>query len=148
MITLTDEQRARIDYLLYECEDDVSFVDTLSQFDSSAELHAFAKQFNWDGGCAELEAVLNHPLCDRGTALMVYWLGEPLYFADFSTADDVPDVNRGGYHFVKHVESLLMVDRFQYNSIRFDPMADLNVVQRRRIENHSRIPTALKSANC
>ena len=124
---LTAEQKARIEYLLYECEDDAVFARTLAQISSPAELHAFAYDFNWDCGVEELRAVLEHPLCDRGTALMIYWLGDPMYFADFSTADDVPDVNRDGYRFIKFVESQLVADRFTSNEIRFDPMVILSV---------------------
>ncbi len=47
-VQLNNEQRARIDYLLYDCQNDASFADTLSQCESSAELHAFAEQFNTD----------------------------------------------------------------------------------------------------
>lgn len=145
---LSDEQRTRIAYLLYECPDDASFADALSHIDSSLELHAFAEQFNWDSGSTRLAALLNHPQCDRGTALMIYWIGEPVYFADFSSEHDAPRVNRDGYRFLKCVESLLMTDQFQHNQIRFDPTVDLNVAQRRRLEKDSRIPDILKKPNC
>ena len=144
---LSDEQRTRIEYLLYECPDDASFAVAISHIDSSLELHAFAEQYNWDSGTTRLEAILNHPCCDRGTALMIYWFGDPVYFAEVSSEGDVPRVNREGYGFLKRAESLLRADHFQYNQIRFDPTADLNVVQRRRLEKDLRIPDILKKAN-
>ncbi len=147
-MSLTDEQLARIDFLLYECEDDATFAETLLRIESSAELHALAQQINWDGGFDELNAVLEHPLCDRGTALMVYWLGEPTYFADFASDDDVPPVNQPLKQFLNRVENQLMTEHFKSNTICFDPMADLNVVQRRKIENIASIPSALKRPNC
>ena len=147
-MSLTDEQLARIDFLLYECEDDATFAETLHRIESPAELHALSEQINWDGGFDELIAVLEHPLCDRGTALMIYWLGEPTYFADFASDDDVPDVNRPLKQFLNRVENQLMSEQFKSNIIFFDPMAELNVVQRRKIENIATIPSTLKQPNC
>ena len=147
-MSLSDEQLARIDFLLYDCEDDATFGETLQRIESSAELHAFAQQINWDGGFDELDAVLGHPQCDRGTALMIYWLGEPAYFAEFTSVDDVPDVNQPLKHFLNRVETRLLTDQFKSDKIRFDPMADLNVIQRRKIENIASIPAVLKQPNC
>ena len=145
---LTDEQLARIEFLLYECEDDATFAETLLHIDSSAELHALAQQINWDCGFDALEAVLEHPLCDRGTALMIYWLGAPTYFADFASDEDVPDVNRSLKEFLNRVQNQLMSEQFKSNTICFDPMVEMNVVQRRKIENTGTIPAVLKKPNC
>ena len=95
-----------------------------------------------------LEAVLEHPLCDRGTALMIYWLGEPTYFADFASDEDVPEVNRSLKEFLNRVQNQLMSEQFKSNTICFDPMVDMNVVQRRKIENAGTIPAVLKKPNC
>jgi hypothetical protein len=145
---LTDEQLARIDFLLHECEDDAVYVETLLRIESSAELHALAQQINWDGGLDKLNAVVDHPLCDRGTALMIYWFSEPMYFADFTSDDVVPDVNQPLKRFLNRVETKLMTEHFKSNTISFDPMSNLNVVQRRKIENVASIPSALKRPNC
>ena len=147
-MTLTDEQLDRIDFLLYECDDEATFAETLLYIESSAELHALAQQINWDGGFDELDAVLEHPLCDRGTAMMIYWLGEPTYFSDFVSDEDVPEVNQPLKHFLNRFENQLMSEEFKSNTICFDPMAELNGAQRRKIENAATIPSALKQPNC
>ena len=147
-MSLTAEQLARIDFLLYECEEDESFTETLTRVESSAELHAIAQQMNWGDGFDRLSAVLEHPLCDRGTGLMIYWLGEPTYFADFKSDDEVPAVNQAFKRFLDRVATQLTTGHFKTNTIRFDPMAEFNVVQRRKIENISSIPSALKCPNC
>jgi|SaaInlStandDraft_1057018.scaffolds.fasta_scaffold63185_3 hypothetical protein len=147
-MSLTNEQLARIDFLLYECEDDEIFAETLLCIETSSELHALAQQINWDGGFDELNAILDHSLCDRGTALMVYWLGEPTYFADFESDDDVPVENQSLKQFLNRLENQLMTEHFKFNTICYNPMADLNVVQRRKIENIASIPSALKRSNC
>ncbi len=147
-MSLTAEQLARIDFLLYECEEDESFTETLTRVESSSELHAIARQMNWGDGFDRLSAVLEHPLCDRGTGLMIYWLGEPTYFADFKSDDEVPAVNQALKRFLDRIETQLTTGHFNTNTIRFDPMAKFNVVQRRKIENISSILSALKGPNC
>ena len=130
---LTHEQLARIDFLLYGCEDDPTFAQTLRRIDSSAELHALTQQINWDDGFVRLNEILDHPLCDRGTALMIYWLGDPTYL-DATASDQVVSKGNQQIHvFLKRVETQLMSYYFKHNTIAYDPMVDLNAVQRRMI---------------
>lgn len=147
-MTLTPAQRARIEYLLYECEDDTSFEKEFAKIETSEELHEFASEFNWDCGFSELDAVLTHPLCDRGTALMIYWLAEPVYFADFSCIEDVPNVNREGYRFVNHAKNLLTQNCFESNEISFDPSSVMSLGQRHRVAKGCGIPVELTTPNC
>ncbi|MGN6545548.1 MAG: DUF4274 domain-containing protein [Aureliella sp.] len=145
---MTDQQLARIDFLLYDCEDDDTFAETLRRIESPAELHALAAQIDWDGGLSKLNSIVAHPLCDRGTALLIYWHGEPAYFAEFASNEDVPAVNRPLKQFLNRVEAQLMTDHFKSNTICFDPMSGMNAVQRRKIETVTSIPSALKRPNC
>jgi len=145
---LTPTQVARIEYLLYECEDDASFTREFEKLETSEELHEFASQFNWDCGFSELDAVLAHPMCDRGTALMIYWLAEPVYYVDFASIEEVPDVNREGYRFVMRVRDLLTQDVFQENRIPFDPQSVMSIGQRRKIARGCEIPPELAVPNC
>ena len=45
----------------------------MSQIESPEEPNAYASGFNWDCGCDEMKEVIRHPLCDMGTALLIYW---------------------------------------------------------------------------
>ena len=97
---LTAEQLERVRYLADDVwadeskTEDESWVDfdcTLAEM-SAEELHAFVEQMNWDGGGANrLKRVLAHPLCDRGTALMAYWRGQPTFFLPYQTRERVRD---------------------------------------------------------
>jgi hypothetical protein len=145
---LTPEQRDRVERLLYDCEDATAFRRELDSIKSAIELHEFSRQFNWDGGFDELEAVLHHRLCDRGTALMIYWLAEPVYFLDFDNPNDIPSVNLPLSQFVNTVRDMLLKNQFESNQIRFDPADVMSVGQRLRVRKESAIPPELTIPNC
>ncbi|MBL8018703.1 MAG: DUF4274 domain-containing protein [Leptospirales bacterium] len=83
----TEAQKARLSYLLEDAwlaldeersEDTVTTqanpVQASSEIESAAELHYSSRHFNWDTGTETLESVLEHPLIDRATVLMIYWM--------------------------------------------------------------------------
>lgn len=89
---LSGEQIQRLLFLLSDGwideadEDDYSrswetFRHELLQIDSPIALHCLAANLNWDYGTTGIRMALDHPLCDAGTALMLYWLGEPGHIA-------------------------------------------------------------------
>ena len=41
--------------------------------ETPAELHAVMQAFNWDDGFVVPTAVLQHPACERATALLMYY---------------------------------------------------------------------------
>src|SRR5712691_6236599 len=45
------------------------------------EWHQVAWNWNWDSGVEALQWIIRQPMCDRGTALLVYWMGGPRYLA-------------------------------------------------------------------
>lgn len=48
--------------------------------------HQVALSWNWDYGIEDLDFILDQPSCDAGTALSLYTLSEPNYFADRFTS--------------------------------------------------------------
>src|SRR5262249_48616010 len=50
-----------------------SFVATL---DSAEALQRLANAYNWDDGFEVPTAIADHPKCDLGTALNLFWLAE------------------------------------------------------------------------
>lgn len=54
-------------------DDDMVTIECLQ---SKEELHVVADHLNWDGeGVESLYAILDHPHCDAGTALLLFWKG-------------------------------------------------------------------------
>jgi len=76
---------------------------------------------NWDDGFAKLNAILKSPLCDRATACAIYWMGQPGYFLQYSKANEVPEVHRKNYRFIKKLEQQIMDGVFSENQLPFDP---------------------------
>ena len=87
----TEERReliARLVEDLWETEDEFDhFFTTVTD---PEELHLFAYHFNMGTGVAELRKVVRHPLCDRGTLLLIYWRLSPGFFYSEVKVGDYP----------------------------------------------------------
>ena len=65
-----------------------------------------ARRHNWDSGYKKLYTILDDENCDKGTALMMYWLSCPQFFTQYANAEECPSYNRANYLFVKHIEKI------------------------------------------
>lgn len=148
-MNLSDAQKERIEYLLYEAEDENQFLSEFNKIATKEELHELAQNINWDGGYFELEQIISHPNIDRGTALLLYWYGEPQYFTKYSSAEEVEECNRQNYIFIKKVERMLLENDFKSNEIPFNPVQHLNMnlIQQKKLKGNLGIPESLKVAN-
>lgn len=91
---------------------------------SPAELHAFAKAWNWDGGTERMRDVIEHPNCDAGTALLVYWYASPQFYSVFASRDDVPEWARDTYDLIVDIEGRYLRGAYKTTAIAYDPKAD------------------------
>lgn len=57
---------------------------------SSAEQYYLASIYNWDDGITILNWIIDSTKCDKGTAIMIFWMSEPDYYFDHAeeTIDD------------------------------------------------------------
>jgi hypothetical protein len=129
-MSLTPTQRERLRYLIEDewvDEDDEersmrSFRTAICGVESPEELHIFAGNFNWDCGWHELTVVLEDSRCDYGTALMVYWLGQPDYFyrkielGEPLSSDEIDTWER-----LKWLEERLLSGGYIRRQIAFEP---------------------------
>ena len=138
---LAPHQAARIRTLLdggwadQACSDEqpeywITFDRLLAQIESPEELHAFADQWNWDRGTPPMRRVLDHSLCDRGTALMIYWRIDPVFFLNpkHDTRKKVeavlwPDAIIH-WDILRQIERRLAANDFRSARIPFDPTND------------------------
>jgi hypothetical protein len=81
-----------------------------------------ARKHNWDNGYKKLYAILEDENCDKGTALMMYWLSCPQFFTQYANAAECPGYNRDNYLFVKHIEKIF--PSIQKEIISYSPKAD------------------------
>ena len=135
-MALTPQQRERVRYLAedewVETDDEATrwadFDRGLAQM-SAEELHAFVRDMNWDGGGADrLRRVLAHPRCDRGTALMIYWLARPRFYIKYGTRERVRDELWASalddYDMLREIERRFESGGFATADIPFDPAND------------------------
>jgi hypothetical protein len=98
------------------------FFDTATD---AEELHLYADGFNWDCGIGELRRVIRHPLCDRGTAFLIYWRGAPGFMAQFADRSETCNPDQAEhYDLLREIEEKVMAGHFQTHRFRYDPRND------------------------
>lgn len=93
------------------------------------EWHQVADQWNWDNGSDPLRWIVEQPNCDRATALLIFWRGEPSYFWDGPATRN--EWLASGRHFSadNYDLAVLIVDRwcgqgYARRKLAYDPMGD------------------------
>lgn len=89
---------------------------------TAVRYYKLAKEHNWDDDYEALYGILLDPGCDQGTALMIYWLGKPKYFCQFTDRMEVPSYNRENYDLLKMIEKKY---RAYPKIISYDPKDDI-----------------------
>lgn len=132
MTDLTSEQKKRIEYLSTdawvvdsgspsdEAMSTANFRRTLALM-SSIELHHFACNFNWDCGVDELLAVVGHPECDAGTAMMIFWLGQPVHYYRRYQRGKLEEHEQPVFDLLRIIENRLELGEFSHSKIACDP---------------------------
>jgi hypothetical protein len=152
-MALTPEQAERVRYLAEDEwggvseDEDAQWADfdrVLSAM-TPEELHAFVRKMNWDGGGADrLNRVLRHPCCDRGTALMIYWLAQPTFYLAYETRDRVRDELWASalddYDMLREIERRFAVGDFASADIPYDPANDEGVDRTRKHPRRRPVP--------
>ena len=100
------------------------FTEFFASVKDSEELHVFAESFNWDCGDKELTQVIRHPLCDLGTALLVYWRGQPGYFLRYATRQEAKPYERAGYSLLREIERLVKKGAYKSARLSYNPRDD------------------------
>jgi hypothetical protein len=94
----------------------------LAQVESSLELHQIAANLSWDTGFNVLEKVITHPLCEKGTALMIYFLGKPhWYYQHLQKGKPLIGDQPQSFAFLQRIEQSVMNQQFCIGVIGFDP---------------------------
>ncbi|UAB73211.1 DUF4274 domain-containing protein [Vibrio sp. SCSIO 43132] len=94
---------------------------TVEGLASKEEIHYAAANYNWDDGNFDvLNAFLDHPKCDAGTANMLYWKGSGFHAAKFSSSSQEK-------HFYEKLLSKFKERGFATYQIAFDPYDELFV---------------------
>ncbi len=86
------------------------------------ELHCFTCDWNWDGGLSALLKVVMHVHCDAGTALHLYWLGDPYSYQEYRTLSECAYIDqRETLQMLRAIERRFKRDDFATKRFPFDP---------------------------
>ena len=103
-------------------ESDHALEKILRQVESPFELHQMAANFNWDTGHGPMEKIIEHPFCEKGTALMIYFLGKPeWYYRHLQNGRPLIGDQPVTFEFLKKIEEGIEHGRFEDGKIKFDP---------------------------
>lgn len=113
-----DTQLERLHWL----KKDFSNIKTIVS--SSKDLDQMVDHYNYDQGNEFLEWVINHPNCDKGTALKIYWRLGVSWYSQYENESQVPSHAKEGYKLIKKIERLCMSDHFRKYDIAYEPEKD------------------------
>jgi Domain of unknown function (DUF4274) len=83
--------------------------------------HYIAWNWHWDNGMMPLTWMIRQPTCDQGTALMIYWVGGPRWYAQFQSRDEISEYHLDTYDLVKEIEQRYLAGYYTHHQIAFDP---------------------------
>jgi hypothetical protein len=90
---------------------------------SSAEWHQFVQNYNYDNGLEPFFWLIEQAdVCDKGTALCLYWYLSPDYFCGRTLDED--DVNIENHKLLKEIEARYTRGFYQNERFSFDPSAE------------------------
>ncbi len=68
------------------------------------------------------------PDCDRATALAIFWMAQPDYFAEFADRAAVPDVDRASYDLITLIRERWQAGAYRRGELAFAPESDVSPV--------------------
>ena len=87
---------------------------------SAAEQYYLASIYNWDDGAIVLDWIIDSPKCDKGTAIMIFWMAEPDYYFDY-TADTVADWAEEVWYLLQKIITKMKAGQFKTSRFPFIP---------------------------
>ena len=135
---MTPVQQEVVDRLLQQTEDVAQVAQGVAKLTRAEQLFAFASDYNWDSGIQIPIVIADHPLCDRATALLLFWRAEGLYCLQL---DSPPPYQEDWFQFCKTLTYRLLHGHYGKGPNAFDPQ--LSRVQRYKYEQQSISPLLL-----
>jgi hypothetical protein len=107
----------------------------ISAFTTPEQLHQFALGFNANDDPLVCLAVVEHELCDHGTALFMFWRFEDLILFSDRAADAAQVGNQSAKQALAGIRHILETRTFRSASIAYSAFDDLqlNALQRRKL---------------
>jgi hypothetical protein len=111
------------------------------------ERHAVALGWNWDAGLEPLFWMIRREDCDQATALLVFALAEPDYYADYDRRiGDVPEVNIDGFWLTSEILDRWQRGFYARSEIAWKPDYDVGEQVLDRAGRACNVPAAMKGS--
>ncbi len=112
--------------------------------------HKVARGWSFNSEVEGLTWIIRQPTCDRGTAMLIYWRGQPGWFKQYGGRGEVPEMMRVEiFDLLREIESRFASGAYARREIAFDPRnyegADLTAPYQDVPEKHP-IPKELLKA--
>jgi len=91
---------------------------------STEAIQRYVEAYDYDNGYEGLMEIVKHTLCDRGTALTMFWRSGAAHLLSYAARQDVPVVDLDGFDLVKGIEARYLADTFTNRSVLFNPRND------------------------
>jgi Domain of unknown function (DUF4274) len=103
-MALNEQQEHRVSWLLDGYLDEGvdpdeykrRWSEEFAAIETPEELFVYAALSSASQSVSEWRRILDNPLCDMGTALLVFWRNSPLWQYQFASRDEVPEFARTG----------------------------------------------------
>jgi hypothetical protein len=152
-MALSPEQRKRVAWLKDghlddEDEDtfDARWERQFAAISSPEELFLHASECHPAQSVAEWRRLLDHPLCDQGTALLIFWRNSPVYeYGD----EPAGGWDRERYELVREIAGRCAAGAYPSAVVQFDPaafkrtnfLAGHTPAELERVPAHMRVPS-------
>ena len=106
--------------------DDESEEDLIPDFEtfkslSSAEQYFLVSEYNWDDGTIVLDWIIDSTKCDKGTAIMIFWMAEPDYYFDY-TEETIDDWGKDVWKLLQKIITKFKNKEFKKSIFAFNPI--------------------------
>ncbi|KIO77832.1 hypothetical protein TH53_06735 [Pedobacter lusitanus] len=86
---------------------------------TAEEWHQFVQNYNYDDGNAPFEWLIRQKICDKGTALCLYWHLQPDFYCHEKNKTDIIDQD---YLLIQEIEKNFSDNFYESEQFSFDPI--------------------------
>ena len=89
--------------------------------ESTKDLFFIIDRIDWDGALTLIDKLIDHPMCDYGTALMTFWYNDPNFYISKIPEDPSGKWWEDGFNLHNKLMKRLLEGYYKKSEIYFDP---------------------------
>ncbi|WP_210489408.1 DUF4274 domain-containing protein [Rufibacter aurantiacus] len=129
-----------------QLEDEKELFDSFKKLNSSAQLHYLADLFNRDEEKNVLEWIVDSPLCDYGTALLIFWRAQPDFYTQFADKSEA-GYEKDTYRLLQKILGNYRDGKYKKARIKYLPQEDGQDIENNYPDQKWEIPEEFKWGN-